>query len=165
MLNKDTGFILDGSCTCKASAMGRCSHVSSLLFAIEDYLINNGNMPTSCTSQPCKWNKGASLKTSSEVMLKQYSYKRDVSIIKEFFPIADRTNAKESVNCLLRICEAMPIPTMWNLILQYQYEDYQISTQREAILTENVLKLKKSLLFNMTSVGEIPGTSQLNNPI
>lgn len=87
MLNKDTGFILDGSCTCKASAMGRCSHVSSLLFAIEDYLINNGNMPTSCTSQPCKWNKGASLKTSSEVMLKQYSYKRDVSIIKEFSPL------------------------------------------------------------------------------
>lgn len=84
MLYKDTGLILDGSCTYKASAMGRCSHISTLLFSMEDYIVNNRNMPVACTSQCCTWNKGAPIKTSVEVMAKQYSNKRDVSHIKEF---------------------------------------------------------------------------------
>jgi hypothetical protein len=120
MLYKDTGLILDGSCTYKASAMGRCSHISTLLFSMEDYIVNNGNMPVACTSQCCTWNKGAPIKTSVEVMAKQYSNKRDVSHIKEFHPLPDNSTPGAKVNALLRSCQEMTKNTFWQDMLEYQ---------------------------------------------
>ena len=44
---------LDASCDCKASAIGRCSHVASLLLAIENYVLQFGYDIPSCTSKLC----------------------------------------------------------------------------------------------------------------
>ena len=33
-----SGFVRDASCTCVAFAMGRCSHVAALLYALVDYI-------------------------------------------------------------------------------------------------------------------------------
>ena len=40
-LSQHSGFVRDASCTCRASAMGRCSHVTGLLYALVDYIIQN----------------------------------------------------------------------------------------------------------------------------
>ncbi len=59
-LSQMSGFVKDASCTCVASAMGRCSHVTGLLYALEDFLEQASKNPdiTTCTSMPCTWNKG-----------------------------------------------------------------------------------------------------------
>ena len=51
-LSQASGFVRDASCTSKASAMGRCSHVAALLLALEEFL-TTGSSDTSCTSVPC----------------------------------------------------------------------------------------------------------------
>jgi len=58
-IRSPSGTVIDASCECAASTMARCSHISSLLFAIEDYTIEFGFEPVSCTSQLCSWNRSA----------------------------------------------------------------------------------------------------------
>ena len=50
-------FVLNASCECKSSALGRCSHVGGLLVAMNDYLLTFGQ-GKACTSKPCEWNVG-----------------------------------------------------------------------------------------------------------
>ena len=60
-LSRHSGFVRDASCTCRASAMGRCSHVTGLLYALVDYIDTCDTLkvdPQSCTSLPCAWNQG-----------------------------------------------------------------------------------------------------------
>lgn len=52
-ISVNSGFVRYGLCACKASALGRCSHVSALLHALLDVKRTSGK---SCTSQPCTWN-------------------------------------------------------------------------------------------------------------
>ena len=53
-----TGFIRDTSCECTASAMGRCSHVAGLLYAILDFKKNFESNTVTCTGEQMKWNMG-----------------------------------------------------------------------------------------------------------
>ena len=60
-LSQHSGFVRDASCTCRASAMGRCRHVTGLLYALLDYIDTCDTLkvdPQSCTSLPCAWNQG-----------------------------------------------------------------------------------------------------------
>ena len=60
-LSPHSGFVRDASCTCRASAMGRCSHVTGLLYALVDYIDTCDTLkvdPQSCTSLPSAWNQG-----------------------------------------------------------------------------------------------------------
>ena len=60
-LSQHSGFVRDASCTCCASAMGRCSHVTGLLYALVDHIDTCDTLnvdPQSCTSLPCAWNQG-----------------------------------------------------------------------------------------------------------
>ena len=60
-LSQHSGFVRDAFCTCRASAMGRCSHVTGLLYAFVDYIDTCDTLkvdPQSCTSLPCAWNQG-----------------------------------------------------------------------------------------------------------
>jgi len=41
-LASTSGIVLDASCDCKASAMGRCNHIAALLYALEDYTLQFG---------------------------------------------------------------------------------------------------------------------------
>lgn len=54
----NNGQVIYSSCECKASAMGRCSHISGLLFALEDYTLNFGYQSASFTIKLCAWNVG-----------------------------------------------------------------------------------------------------------
>ena len=60
-LPQHSGFVRDASCTCRASAMGRCSHATGLLYALVDYIDTCDTLkvdPQSCTSLPYAWNQG-----------------------------------------------------------------------------------------------------------
>ena len=54
--------VVDASCDCKCSAMGRCSHVAALLLALEDYSIVFGHEPIACTDKLKSWNQGRKTK-------------------------------------------------------------------------------------------------------
>ena len=58
-LSKDSGYVKDASCDCKASALGRCNHVASLRFALLDW---SEKGQQSCTSKMCEWNVGRKAK-------------------------------------------------------------------------------------------------------
>ena len=38
IMHRNSGKIILGTCECKASALGRCSHVAALLYALEDFV-------------------------------------------------------------------------------------------------------------------------------
>ena len=48
--------ILRAKSGCPAGIKGHCSHVSSVLFFIEEFCEHNAKN-AACTSQPCTWNK------------------------------------------------------------------------------------------------------------
>ena len=58
ILRGDDAFVLDASCDCKASEMGRCNHVAAVLFAVEDFTMKYGFEASACTSITCSWNVG-----------------------------------------------------------------------------------------------------------
>ncbi|XP_052686824.1 uncharacterized protein LOC128165927 [Crassostrea angulata] len=72
-LSESSGSILEGTCTCSASGMGRCSHVAALLFALEDYTIEFGTDLPTCTDKLLQWNKGRRKKKNPETIFnKEY---------------------------------------------------------------------------------------------
>lgn len=56
----NSGAVLHASCQpCRASSLGRCSHVVAVLFYVLDYVQKHGPVLIQpCTSQECSWNKG-----------------------------------------------------------------------------------------------------------
>ena len=48
-----SGAILDASCTCPASTLGRCNHVAALLLQVNKHCLKDGHEPLACTSKPC----------------------------------------------------------------------------------------------------------------
>lgn len=72
-LSESSGSIIEGTCTCSASGMGRCSHVAALLFALEDYTIEFGTDLPTCTDKLLQWNKGRRKKKNPETIFnKEY---------------------------------------------------------------------------------------------
>jgi hypothetical protein len=50
-LSLTSGFVQNASCTCIASAMGRCSHIAAVIFGLLDYNQKYGYEPAACTSK------------------------------------------------------------------------------------------------------------------
>lgn len=85
MINPKTGKVIRGKCDCKASAMGRCSHVSaSLHYILRFHFETTDNV--ACTSQLCKWNQGRKKKEPQKVDAQKYQNKRFSSEKKNFDP-------------------------------------------------------------------------------
>lgn len=165
MLHKKSGKVLDATCECRASIMGRCSHVAGVLYALENYIELFGHTPVSCTSKLCNWNQGRKEKKSTEVMKRQYSTTRNVGKIYAFNPDSADTqpSTRENLNnSLLKACQAYPNTTMWEFLLEFKYENYSVSDERLELLKINTFDLQQSLCFNLSSPGEVPGTSNQN---
>ena len=60
VLSVISGAVIHASCEpCRASSLGRCSHVVAVLFSILDHIKKHGpTLLKPCTSQECSWNKG-----------------------------------------------------------------------------------------------------------
>ena len=135
-LSQQSGFVRDASCSCRASAMGRCSHVTGLLFALVDYIETCDSMkidPQSCTSLPCVWNQGRkSNKQPKKVQESVYrsAKKRKVHEIIDFDPRAPNTRSndeeKESGHFLFCLEKHGQADSMWSSVLQYNYHDYSL---------------------------------------
>ena len=86
MVHGDTGKIILGTCECKASTLGRCSHVAALLYALKDFVKKFGRNNIPCTRKLCTWNQGQKSKEPVVVGERQYSEKRVQKTKKDFDP-------------------------------------------------------------------------------
>ena len=139
-LSQASGFVRDASCTCKASAMGRCSHVTAILLGLEDYLTKR-NSDVSCTSVPCTWNRGRQKrKTPKRVQELSYSNKKRKCVeVINFDPRAPSTVQGESqlTESLLRNIESNELTDcMWYSVLERQYSDYDLDPTRVQLLKD-----------------------------
>lgn len=126
-LELPSGSVVDTSCECVASTMSRCSHISGVLFALEDYTIEFGFEPiacTSCTSQHCSWNRGSKRKTPGIVHEQNYGKKWAPDRIISHDPRAAADKVipeKQMHNNFVRTLSASA--SMWSTILDVEFGD------------------------------------------
>ena len=131
VLSVNSGAVLHASCDpCRASSLGRCSHVVAVLFCILDHVQKHGTMlKTPCTSQECSWNKGTKRnKNPRRVSDATYPSKRSkqtLSVI-EFDPRPARYREvnEQHINKFLRNIQALSQAedtgvSMWETQLQF----------------------------------------------
>ena len=150
-ISKASGGVLDASCSCKASAMGRCSHVAALLKCIVDHVEQNGYELSACTSLPCKWNRPTHKRKKPQTLTKaEYPTKsrfiKDKATLAEFDPgpsKCERSDITKS-NDLLR---ALPSNRRcgWSTLLTISYADYAPTPQREVELAT----LRDTFLYHL----------------
>ena len=116
MILRDTGKIILGTCGCKASALDRCSHVTALLYALEDFVKKFGRNNIPRTSKACTWNQGRKSKNPVVVGERQYSEKRVQKTKKDFGPRRPDTvcEGKESKLKITRLLNRMKCITYEN---------------------------------------------------
>jgi hypothetical protein len=54
-LSQHSSAVIDATCDCKQSALGRCSHIAAFLQYIIDHVDKNGYDAITCTMVPCQW--------------------------------------------------------------------------------------------------------------
>ena len=139
-LSQASGFVRDASCTCRASAMGRCSHVTAILLALENYL-SNPNSDVSCTSMPCIWNRGRQKRKAPKRVqnLSYSSKKRKCEEVVNFDPRAPSTVQEETQlnESLLRNIESSGLTgSMWYSLSERHYSDYDLDLTRIQLLKD-----------------------------
>ena len=146
-MSKQSGFVCDTSCTCKASAMGRCNHVCGLLFAVLDYTEKYGYMFRACTSLPCEWNKGRTTKNNPErIFQTRYgSCKRKkvdniISFDSRPTSLQQSTLYQAERNSFIINLQSSTasrpgaVPCMWETILTLGYDDYSLDAEEQSVL-------------------------------
>lgn len=169
MINPSTARIIHGTCDCKASSMGRCSHVAALLYVLLNYLddCDEDNVP--CTSKVCSWNQGRKRKEPHKADEQQYTNKNDMSKRRSYDPGRSLTRPidKRKINNLLSdlqlINASRKAPSMWQLILQPQYEDYVLEKPRKSHLKTLVYRLTTNVCNNRTGPVDITLGAQSND--
>ncbi|XP_060596640.1 uncharacterized protein LOC132750648 [Ruditapes philippinarum] len=150
-ISKVSGFVKDASCTCPASAMGRCAHVTGLLYALNDYIDKFGCEPLSCTSKQCGWNTGRKKKRNPQNIFKaEYPSlkKKKVDSIIDFDPtplFPQRSPLQTLSDFLGHIESGNESKCMWETVLFREYEDYALNLNEEQNLKENVAAMIDSL--------------------
>ncbi|CAG2244008.1 unnamed protein product [Mytilus edulis] len=137
-----SGAVLDASCTCAGSALGRCNHVAAVLLLVDKHCKEYGNDAQACTSKPCEWNKGKrSHRTPGKVSEAAYtSYQPKEIKLSDFDPRPEsmRSTNDENLNCFVTNLKYSGISrgksSMWESLLKTSYQDYEISKEREGIL-------------------------------
>ena len=146
MDNKDAS-IVDSSCACKSSSMGRCSHIAGLLFALEDYTIQFGHKPTSSTSKLCQWNVGRKKRNNPQPAHEaNYNNKKATPnriITHDPRPMGSETEQsnRNFANMFIATLPNVANNTMFATVLEIVYEDYTLGSNRRLVLCELVNKL------------------------
>lgn len=173
ILSNISGSVIHGSCEpCKVSALGRCSHVISLLLFLDEHVKKNGakvNVP--CTSKPCSWNKGKKRsKNPQRLSAANYPPKVKKSSTIDLIDFDPRPNTRqhvstESLNEFIRGLNDISSQntnasevSMWETVLEYSYKDYNFDDEKQQLLIENVCQLKANLTPEKTQ--EIQGTRE-----
>ena len=151
MLHEVTGKVLDARCHCEVSAMGRCSHVSALLYAILDYktMFEKENIP--CTSKLCTWNTGRKRKMPLKAVDRQYTCTKKTSAkpLVQFnpCPLEKRPTEQERVDSVNELLSHLRYkaaqsstsqPSAWEVLLETRYDDYALDNERIIIFAWSV---------------------------
>ena len=173
-LSQQSGFVRDASCTCRASAMGRCSHITGLLFALVDYIDTCDSLkvdPQSCTSLPCAWNQGRkSNKQPKKVQESVYpsAKKRKVHDIIDFDPRAPVTRGtneeKQSGHFLSCLQKHNQADCMWLSLLRHHYADYSFDDDHISVLTIKRAQLLQNLRVESDSNYPVQIVKQQGTP-
>ena len=171
VISLNSGAVLHASCEpCRASSLGRCSHVVAVLFSVLNYVQNHGPVLTQpCTSQECSWNKGKKRnKNPTRVSDAKYPSKRakqsSLSVI-EFDPRPAKYREVKTHHInnflsnirLLSQAEGGEI-SMWETQLNFTYSDYNLDCERSRVLFEKVTALHNNL--KPEALLEIQGTQE-----
>ena len=160
-----SGAVLHATCEpCKVSALGRCSHVIAVSLLLVDHVQKHGsNVTTPCTSKECTWNKGRKRKKTpkriSQVDYPNKKKKAKLNVI-DFDPRPLDCRAVSTYHINRFVVSLQSIQelelSMWETQLKIVYQDYKLSSEREAGLVKQVHRLLDNL--TPTVLGELPGT-------
>ena len=132
-----SGAVLDASCVCKASSMGRCSHIAALLIKLDDFVKENGHQLLACTSLPCAWNtpkntqkNPKSLREADYASKSKFEQRKHVLL--DFHPAEKNKQSSESekTNSLLSALRGSS-QSGWSTLLNFKYSDYDITDERK----------------------------------
>ena len=160
-----SGAVLHATCEpCKVSALGRCSHVIAVSLLLVDHVQKHGsNVTTPCTSKECSWNKGRQRKKTpkriSQVDYPNKKKKAKLNVIDfDPRPLDCRAVSTYHINRFVVSLQSIQEPelSMWETQLKIVYQDYKLSSEREAGLVKQVHRLLDNL--TPTVLGELPGT-------
>lgn len=133
------GKIDFAECTCMHGEVdGHCAHVATILYLLEDVSIgNNPKLHNSCTSTPQVWGQGSVRDNNPEpVYTHKYGKKRkaDKFIYKDPRPPRLQCTTQEEKHEFLRNLQSLPHDTMFGKLLEFKYEDYELSPERKNVL-------------------------------
>ncbi|XDV16378.1 hypothetical protein PO909_016123 [Leuciscus waleckii] len=134
-----SGAVLSATCKCKASALGRCSHVAALLLFLTKVVDTDVGRTPACTDLPCEWKRGRKRKNPGSINAKSYG-KLPPTKVKSFDPRPDGSHVKnEDVNAFLTELQGANSGTgvisMWETVLVYHYEDYDLPESHRDVIT------------------------------
>lgn len=161
LINPSTARVIRGTCDCKASSMGRFSHVAALLYVLLNYLDDDEEDNVPCTSKLCSWNQGRKRKEPHKTDEQQYKNKNDISKRRSYDPGRSWTRPinKPKINNLLYdlqlISASRKAPSMWQLLLQPQYENYLLEKPRKCHLKTLVYRLTYNVCNDRTGPVDI----------
>ncbi|XP_060588673.1 uncharacterized protein LOC132744083 [Ruditapes philippinarum] len=145
-LHGNSGKVLDASCDCKASAMSRCNHIAALLFAVDDYILEYVHHIAS-TSKLCSWNKGRKNKRDPQPChTATYSKKMKPDRIIHFDPRPEQQDHNSFINNFITTLPSCHSSTMFQQILEINYEDYDVDKSQLTLRSKSALKLFKSTI-------------------
>ena len=153
-----SGSVKKCTCTCAASALGRCAHVTTLLLHLSDYVKENGHeVDCPVTSKPCEWSKGKK-RVKEPKALHQASYsslKRNQSALYNFDPrpIENRGMNIPLLNDFVRSQKQYAAKygetPMWLNIFKYHYDDFDLDDQDVDIYYELARQFAINMAQNM----------------
>ena len=163
-LSKDSGYVKDTSCDCKASALGRCNHVAGLLFALLDWL-DKGQK--SCTSKLCEWNVGRKAKRPKVLHESEYSSvtgkpveraKKKPAETMNFDPRPPSLRVAADTPRVNRFISNLQLAlngeaSMWERIVPIVYDDFTLTAEEERTIKVNVEQFIASLEIDDTETG------------
>ena len=139
-----SGTERDSSCHGKASALGRCRHVAALLLCMSKYAWQRAPQ---CTDLPSQWTKGKKKTpdTINKTSCKSYTAQTTSVITFDPCPYGSYVSSPQ-INMLLSslaIANTRTIcSSMWETVLQMPYEDYDLTTDQQAVLASLTSQLE-----------------------
>ncbi|KAL5013946.1 hypothetical protein ScPMuIL_008216 [Solemya velum] len=132
-LNMTAASVVDASCDCKASAMGRCNHVAALLFALEDlkFTVQFGFEGLACTSDVCKWNVGRKKKKNPKPAHElRYNKKSAPDRIIEHDPRPTTSMTQDAeddfINTFIKTLPSTREDSVFEHVLEIKYDEYEV---------------------------------------
>lgn len=153
----ENGNIVNASCQCPASESLNCSHIVALLFKLEEYTLQYGFEPLTCTSKIKEWNQGRKTgndpssivtaeykKNKSKIVNKNHNQKKVIE-----FSAQAKSDHPEDANIpaagFIQRLQQKEKYSMWTNLLQNKYDDYSLDCDEKLTLKWKIEQLKNNL--------------------